>query len=289
MPSESQASPAVHQAQLSSNMVERQELAGGSPSCERLSEVYEEASHATSVSVSLNTEAHRMVDNLLNSEAAENTDNESNPVEANHYTEAALLAPAIELSAASKTGIDTTYGFDTTLDTSCFLRALHDYPPQNEPICPPQPHLPSIYNSPFAPQAGEATPRSRPNTANRMSSPHSRQHSQNALAFPPQVTKSTNSSMPDPSSFIITQTPAMCHAHPIHRNQALAWGGDFRGTSHFGAIGEPIVRGNGNSGFANDGEFRSSEIFVGSDWVYSGQSANEALNLFTPPSGQGTT
>lgn len=230
-----------------------------------------------------------MVDNLLDSEAAENTDDECNPVGANDRR-GPTLAPAIELSSTHKTGIDTTYGFDTTLDTSAFVGALQEYSAQKQPQGSPRPHLPSIYSSPFAPQAGEVTPRSRPSTAKRMSPPHSRQHSQHALTFPPQVTEyrvSTDSSMQDPSSFASTQTPTTRNAHPFHRNQAPTWNGEFRGVSHYGAIGEPILRGHGNSGFMDDSEFRSSEVFVGSNWAYSGQSANEALNLHTPPNGQG--
>jgi hypothetical protein len=288
MPSESQASPAAHHTKLSSSMIERQELGPGSPSCEGLSQADEEASQATSVSVSLNTEAHRMVDNLLDSEAAENTDDECNLVVASDRR-GPTLAPALELSSARKVGIDTTYGFDTTLDTSAFIGALQDYSVQKQPQGSPRPHLPSIYNSPFAPQAGETTPRSRPSTAKRMS-PHSRQHSQHALAFPPQVTEcreSADSSMQDPSSFANTQTPTTRNALLFHRNQAPPWNGEFRGFSHYGAIGEPIFRGNGDSGFIDDSEFRSSEVFVGSNWVYSGQSATEVLNLHTPPNGQG--
>ena len=229
-----------------------------------------------------------MVDNLLDSEAAEN---ESNPVAANDHT-GAPLGPALELSAYGKGGNNTTYGFDTTLDTSGFVRALHEYSAQKQPQGSPRPHLPSIYNSPFAPQVGEATPQSRPSTAKRKSPPHSRQHSQYAMACPSQVTQSvetTYSSMPDPSSLVSTQTPSILKAQPFHRNHAHAFNGDFGKTSHYGAIGEAIPRTNRNGGFIDDSEFRSSDVFVGSNWAYSGQSAVEAMNLHTPPNGQSAT
>lgn len=285
MPSESQASPAAQQAKLSSTTIDRLELGVGSPSSERLSQADEVSSQAISVSVSLNTEAHRMVDDLLGSEAAEN---ESNLADADaNDRRGAFLAPALEISAGGKTANDTTYGFDTTMDTSGFVRALQEFPAQKQPQGSPRPHLPSIYNSPFAPRAGEATPRSRPSTAKRMSPPHSRQHSQNAMACPPQVVHSvetTYSSMPDPSSFVSTQTPVLRNAHLFLQNAPQAWNGEF---PHYGAIGEPVLRPNRNGGFIDDSEFRSSDVFVGSNWAYSGQSANEALNLHTPPNGQG--
>ena len=287
MPSESQASPVAHHAGLSLSESEREELSAGVPPVEKLSQVDEEASQATSVSISLNTEAHQMVDNLLNSEAAEN---ESNPVDASDRR-GALPALVSEVSAANNAGIDTTYGFDTIVDTSDFIRAVKDYPAQQQPPASPRPHLPSIYNSPFAPQAGEATPRSRPGTAKHMSPLHSRHPSQKVMACPPQAIQgleSVCSSMPDPSSFVSTQTPMMPNnARPRHRDQAPGWTEGFSGAAHYGAIGGPILRGNGNSGFNDDSEFRSSEVFVGSNWAYSGQAASEAMSLHTPPNGQG--
>ena len=286
MPSESQASPAPHQANLSASPIDRLELEAGSLCCERLSQADEVSSQATSVSVSMNTEAHRMVDDLLDSCVPEN---ESNAADASDHR-GAILASAPEPSANGKIANDTTYGFDTTLDTSGFVRALHDNPAQNRAQGSPRPHLPSIYNSPFAPQAGETTPRSRPSTAKRMSPSHSRQHSQNATACPPPVAQSLEtaySSMPDPSSVVSTQkTPVLRNAQVFVRMPVQkAWTGSF---PHYGAIGEPVLRANG--GLVDDSEFRSSDVFVGSNWVYSGQSANEALlNMHTPPNGQGAS
>ena len=293
MPSESQASPAIHQAKLSASTVDILELEAGSPCCERLSEADEVSSQASSVSVSMGTEAHRMVDDLVDSCV---TENESNAGDGGEH-ETAILTPTFELSAGGKKANDTTYGFDTTVDTSGFARALQEYPAQKRPQDSPRPHLPSIYNSPFAPQAGETTPpRSRPSTAKRMSPAHSRQQSQNAATCPPlaaQSLETTYSSMPDPSScFGNTQTPTVRNANAqlFLRNPPQAWTGGF---AHYGAIGEPVLRANGNTngnvGIVDDSEFRSSDVFVGSTWAYSGQSANEVPNLYTPPNGQGAT
>lgn len=294
MPSESQASPAIHQAKLSASTVDRLELGARSPAYERNSEADEVSSQASSVSVSMGTEAHRMVDDLLDSCVMEN---ESNSGDVGEHR-IAILAPAFEPSASGKRANDTTYGFDTTVDTSGFARALQDYPAQKLPQDSPRPHLPSIYNSPFAPQAGETTPpRSRPSTAKRMSPSHSRQQSQNAATCPPhgvQSLETTYSSMADPSSFFVSaQTPTVrnANAHTFPRNPPKqARNGGF---AHYGAIGEPVLRANANAtangGIVDDSEFRSSDIFVGSTWAYSGQSANEVLNLHTPPNGQGAT
>lgn len=293
MPSESQASPASHQAKLSGSTIDRLELGAGSPCRERLSEADEVSSQAGSVSASMDTEAHRMVDDLLDSCV---TENESNAGDVGEHKRA-VVAPtfdicAFEFPAGGKKANDTTYGFDTTMDTSGFVRALQDYPDQQRPEGSPRAYLPSIFNSPFAPQAGETTPpRSRPSTAKRMSPSHSRQQSQNAKVCPSRAAQSleTNySSMPDPSScFISVQTPTVRNPHYFLQNPPQARNGGF---AHYGAIGEPVLRGNGNGGnggIADDSEFRSSDVFVGSNWAYSGQSANENLNLHTPPNGQG--
>lgn len=245
-----------------------------------------------------------MVDDLLDSCVTENESNACGVAEHRR----AILAPAFELSASGNRVNDTTYGFDTTLDASGFARALQDCSAPKRPQDSPRPHLPSIYNSPFAPQAGETTPpRSRPSTAKRMSPPHYRQQSQNASTLPPpqgmQSLETTYSSMPDSSNcFGSMQTPTARNpnAHLFPRNpQQPARNESF---ANYGAIGEPVLRapwnanangnGDGNGatgGFADDSEFRSSDVFVGSNWALTGQSANEVLNLHTPPNGQGGT
>ena len=298
MPSESQASPAIHQAKLSASTIDRVDLGAASLGCERLSDADEVSSQATSVSASMDTEAHRMVDDLLDSCVMENESNGSDIGEHRR----AILAPAFELSASGKMANDTTYGFDTMMDTSSFARALQDHPAPKRPQDSPRPHLPSIYNSPFAPQAGETTPpRSRPGTAKRMSPPHSRQQSQNAATCPPpgiQSLETTYSSMPDSSNcFVSMQTPTVrnANAHGFPRNPPIPARNE--GLAHYGAIGEPVLRvhwnananGNETGGFADDSEFRSSDVFVGSNWLCSAQNANEVLNLHTPPNGQGAT
>ena len=289
MPSEIQASPECHQATLKSTMIEPEDISfARRPSSHNgASPVDDEASQATSVSVSLNTEAHRMVDNLLESEAAE-ADQESEDMVSGGLAprnvtcaEPSPLGPPFEVRSSAKIHEDTTYGFHDSLDASDFLRALQGYSPQEQQRGSPRPLLPSIYNSPFAPQAGEATPGSRPSTAKRMSprhSPHSSQQKIPLLQPPPTglFIDSSIGSMPDWSSFGLSPTP-----NKNGNNQSTHSRGNF-----YGAIGGPVL-GNDRSAPFDDSEFRSSEVFKGSTWACSGQSASEALNFPTPPNGQG--
>lgn len=296
MPSETQASPESHQAISTSMMIEPNEISQThKPSLPiTASLVDDEASQATSVSVSLNTEAHRMVDNLLNSEVAENDQGSEDALLGNlpsrnaNCSVPAPLGPAFEATSSGNMDNDTTYGFQETLDTSDFVRALHKYSPKDQPIGSPRPHLPSIYNSPFAPQAGEATPVSRPSTAKRMSPRHhSQQSSQQKFPLLQPISKggiivdSSSSMIFDSSSLGISQTPVQTGKNYLVRGLA-------GGYAHHGAIGDPVLRSYNNVTAFENTEFVSSEIFKGSTWACSGQSAQDALKFQTPPSGQGT-
>lgn len=290
MPSEIQASPECHQGTLKATMIEPEDISyvrRSSPH-EGASPIDDEASQATSVSVSLNTEAHLMVDNLLESEAAE-ADQKSEDMAPGELASGNVacavpspLGPPFEVRSAAKIDEDTTYGFHDSVDASEFARALHGFSPQEQRHGSPRPHLPSIYNSPFAPQAGEATPGSRPSTAKRMSPRHSQHNSQHKIPLlqpPPSglFGDSSTGSTPDWSSFGLSQTPKMNGHNQTHHG---------RGGNYYGAIGGPVL-GNDRSVAFDDSEFRSSEVFKGSTWACSGQSASDAQNFQTPPNGQG--
>lgn len=290
MPSEIQASPECHQATLKSTMIAPEDIsyARRSSPLDGASPVDDEASQATSVSVSLNTEAHRMVDNLLESEAAE-ADQESEDIGSGGFAsekvacvEPSLPGHAFEVKSSAKVDEDTTYGFHDSRDVSEFVRALHGYSPQEQRHGSPRPLLPSIYNSPFAPQAGEAAPASRPSTAKRMSPRHSRHSSQHKIPLlqPPSTglfLDSSIGSMPDWSSLGLSQTPNKNGINQFNHS---------KGGKYYGAIGGPVL-GNDRSAAFDDGEFRSSEVFKGSTWACSGLSASEIMNFHTPPNGQG--
>lgn len=289
MPSEIQASPECHQATLKSTMIEPEDIsyARRSSPHNRPSPVDDEASQATSVSVSLDTEAHRMVDNLLESEAAE-ADQKSEDIGSGGLAsgnvacvEPPPLGHPFEVRSSAKIGEDTTYGFHDSRDASEFVRALHGYSPQEQRHGSPRPHLPSIYNSPFAPQADEATPGSRPSTAKRMSPRHSRHSSQHKIPLLQHPStglyvESSIGSIPDWSSLGLLQTPNMNGNNQLNHNN---------GGNYYGAIGGPVL-GNDRSAVFDNSEFRSSDVFKGSTWACSGQSAAEALNFQTPPNGQ---
>lgn len=288
MPSEIQASPECNQA-LKSTMIEPEDIsyARRSSPHDGASRVDEEASQATSVSVSLNTEAHRMVDNLVESEAAEADQTGEGMTSGEFasgnvaYVDPPPLGPPFEVRSSAKIDEDTTYGFHASADASEFIRALHGFSQQEPRNGSPRPLLPSIYNSPFAPQAGEATPGSRPSTAKRTSPRHSRHSSQHKIPSLQQpstglvVDSSIGST--DWSSLGFSQTTKMNGNNQLNLN---------RGGNYYGAIGGPVL-GNDRSADFDDSEFRSSEVFRGSTWACSGQSASQGLSLQTPPNGQG--
>lgn len=287
MPSELEASPEVHQAILTSTMIEPQDITHAHMSSQRdaASPVDDAASQPTSYSVSMDTEAHRMVDNLLDSETAENTQNDEDVAYRDENRDNVRLGPLGSTFLATpsrKVDDDTTYGFNETLNASDFVRALHKYSPQEQPQGSPRPHLPSIYHSPFAPQADDAASISRPTTAKRMSPLHSRHSSQHkfALQLPHQsghVVDSSISSMQESSGLGISQTPV------YKANNQFMHG---RAGSHHGAVGDRVV-GNNRNGTVEDNEFRSSTCFAGSPFDCSGQSVRCAANMQTPPNGQG--
>lgn len=287
IPSELQASPIGHQATLSSTMIERQELSNSnaSPALDVLSPA-DEASQAAFSSNSMNTEANRMVDNLVGSEPAEKDDNSGN-TESDYIMRMrpTPLAPAFEALPSGEVE-ETSYGLSSNLRSSDLIRALHEFSPNKQTQGTPRPHLPSIYDSTFAP---EITPTSRPTTARHISPCHSQQNSLHTFPLGPQsnsfAVDSRISSMPDPSNYNGPQTPTNSH-RPIHHKQTAIAGRAFEADVNYGAIGQPVFR--KNEGFTSlESEFRSSKVFEGSTW-YSARSIHDALNFQTPPNGQAT-
>lgn len=290
MPSEIQASPATHRATLASTMIEPQDIprAHTSPVVNPPSLTDEVVSQATSISVSLNTEARRMVDILLESESADNGRHSTTMASRGFRSETADFVKQARTSAVVEVASpnlenDTTYGF-SELNASDFVQALNKYTPQKQqPQGSPRPHLPSIYNSPFAPQADDATPVSRPNTATQISPLHSRKNSQHKLPFQPQHpnggllwNSSTGSTQDISSSLSVTQTP-------INHFKKRSVAGN-----NYGAIGGPVISHSHHStNNFNDFEFRSSQVFQRSTWDLSGQNVRDATSLRTPPNGQG--
>lgn len=230
-----------------------------------------------------------MVDILLESASADNSHHSTTMAsrdfrsETADFVEPVGTSPAVDVTSPPNLENDTTYGFDE-LNASDFVRALNKYIPQKQqPQGSPRPHLPSIYNSPFAPQADDATPVSRPNTAIQISPLHSRQNSQHKFPFQQQhpnggiLWNSSMGGMQDTSSSLsVTQTP-MNH----FKKRSVAG-------NNYGAIGGPVIsHGHNSSHNFNDFEFRSSQVFQRSTWDLSGQTVRDAMSLRTPPNGQG--
>lgn len=289
MPSEIQASPVTHRATLASTMIEPQDFphVHRSPLVSAPSLADEVVSQATSLSVSLNTEARRMVDILLESESADNGRRGATMVSRGFRSETADFVEPVRTSTAVEVTPpnlenDTTYGF-SELNASDFVRALNKYTPQKQqPQGSPRPHLPSIYNSPFAPQADDATPVSRPNTATQISPLHSRQNSQHKFPFQQQhpnggiLWNSSTGSMQDTSSSLSVTQTAINH---FKKRSVPGY--------NYGAIGGPVISHSHHSTHNfNDFEFRSSQVFQGSTWDLSGQTVRDAMSVRTPPNGQ---
>ena len=242
---------------------------------------------AASVSVSTNT--HRWVDNLVGSEMTDgNTSKESlnhdfadrlpptppahsfedSPIkEIGNDTSYGLIGTSTAREI-KEVGNDTSYGLIGTPTAHDFAKDLGSYPPQIQPQSTPRPTLPSILNSPFAPQAGEQSPHSRPGTAKRMTT-HSPRNSQDgfSVTLPQQWTgysvDSSGSLMQDPSQ------------QPQKRD--------------FGVIGRPALYSKRILPLLDDHEFHSSSIFHGSPWEGPRPSGHSAVNVLTrtPPNGQG--
>lgn len=270
-------SPEGHQATIPSASIERKQnpCANDIIPLKAASTFGEGASEAASVSVSTNT--LRWVDNLVGSETADN-DTYKQGLH-NEFADRIPPTPpgySLEESPVKEAGNDTSYGLIGTLTARDLVRDLRSYSPQNQHQSTPRPTLPSILNSPFAPQAGEKTPYARPSTAKYMPT-HSPRNSQNGFSMPQQhqptsySVDSSISSIPDPSGATF-QLP---------QNQPFG---------NFGVIARPsttVSKIHGSMAMFDDTAFHSSSVFHGSPWEGPQRSNREIMTVQTPPNGQG--
>ena len=289
MPSELFASPEGHQATLSSISIDREDIsqANGSGAPDMIPVPDERDSQAASAAVSMTTDMNRMVDNLVSSEATDDSEIEDAFANASAYR----IPPtpperSFDDSPSQEAGNETSYGLIGTLTAQDLVRDLHAYSPQQQT---PRPVLPSIYNSPFAPQAGEEI--SRPSTAKRTPH-HSQRSSQNAIFFQQQPNHqsipSTISSMQDLSSMAFPPNPWEQYDYAVPSNgQPLGKGHFGPGATHATSRLASALYGDRNGTAYDESNFKSSNIFEGSDWPGSAFSGREALDVQTPPNGQG--
>jgi len=269
-------SPECHQATISSAGIEHEEIS-------HVNEIIppnaacafgEGVSEAASVSVSTNT--HRWVDNLVGSETADNDTHREGPH--NEFADRIPPTPpgySFDDSPTKEAGNDTSYGVIGTITARDLVRDLGSYSPQAQHQSTPRPTLPSILNSPFAPQPREETPHSRPSTAKCMLT-HSPRNSQNGFSMPKQYqptgysVDSSISSIPDPSGATF-QLP---------QNQPFG---------NFGVIARPsaVSKHHGSTAMFDDTAFHSSSVFHGSSWEGPRLSGREGMAVQTPPNGQG--
>ena len=270
------------------------------------------AEERASTSVSIIDDMNRMVDDLMDPQVKTTSERHDNG-----FGKAIPPTPpshTFDDLQSSDTPDETSYGLigtATALDLSKVVRALST---PDKIQSSSHPILPSIYNSPFAPQSDDEENLSRPSSAKRSTPIHSRhssQHTPKALYSQPighQSNKSSISSsmapskaysvissvssMPDPSSMPYPRITAPGAA--LYRNYQPLGNGIFYGGQgiNYSAGQRPSANANqairtGNSSLFNEGTFRSSDIFKGSTWEPSTQSGKSTEEPFMPPNGQG--
>ena len=274
---------------MSSASIEREDIppANEIMPLDAAAEVGDSPSEAASVSVSTNT--HRWVDNLVGSE----TNDKNASTESLHDDFADRLPPtppahSFEDSPVQEVGNDTSYGFIGTStareirevgnDTSYgligtstardFVKDLCSYSPQIQPQSTPRPIIPSILNSPFAPQAGEESPHSRPGTAKRMTT-HSPRNSQNDFSL-----------LQQPSTGFSVDSSGSPMQDPSQQTQKRDFGVIRRPSAIYSKKIVPLL---------DDINFHSSSVFYESPWEGPRPSGMKAMSVLTPtpPNGQG--
>ena len=215
----------------------------------------DEDSEAASLSVNMDIASKRMVDDLVDSAVADDNDRK-------------LSKSALEISSSEHLGDETSYGLigsSTVRDFSIL---------KDQPAVTPPPVLPSILNSPFAPQPGEASPITKTITPR-----HSRNNSQIVSPFqrPNEATiTSSMSSMPEPTN------PKSSKQRGFH-NQPFFESRFPTRINYTTGANATAADSNNSYGTPDDCRFISPTI----DWGCSGSIKGES-NAQTPANGQGT-
>jgi hypothetical protein len=170
MPPEVMASPHGHHPTLSSTSIELGEISARNAIARDAASCVDDAtSQSASVSISANRVMNKMVDNIVGSEATNDSEGPGNLADGSPFR-APPTPPSYSFDdSPNKTaGNDTNYGIMGTLTAQEFLNEQKTHSPQQpSQHGTPRPLLPSIYNSVFAPTAEEVS--SRPGTAKGLS------------------------------------------------------------------------------------------------------------------------
>lgn len=228
-------------------------------------------SQAGSVPVSRDLDSKQMVDDLVNSETNDEYEDGDGSVLANTPLQTSATSGLGSSQFAKKVGNDTSYGL---IGSGTAREHFGDLQPQVSP----RPPLPSILNSPFAPQPGEESPGSGPGTAKRKTPSHSQENSQTSFPLQ-QITHAFNVD-PSPQSVVSdpTQTKHSPQLNGGYHDQLPI-------NSTFPTLTDYTSGGRVSTAYGNDtysSSFRSSNIISG----YSG-TVRAATNTLTPPNGQG--
>lgn len=198
------ASPHGHHPTLSSTSIELGEIpARNAIARDAASFVGDATSQSASVSISANRVMNEMVDNIVGSEATNDSECQGNLADGNLFR-APPTPPSYSFDdSPNKTaGNDTNYGIMGTLTAQEFLNERKTHSPQQpSQHGTPRPLLPSIYNSVFAPTVEEVS--SRPGTAKGLSPTRQSMH-QTSNEF---TVQSSISSMQTPSSMFQENVP----------------------------------------------------------------------------------
>ena len=228
------------------------------------------SSHTTSMPVSMDIDSKRMVDDLVDSETADELLNTG----AFDHNSAGIFP--LDIMSSTRIGDETSYGM---IGSATAIETFGDI--QAPRPTSPRPLLPSIYNSAFAPEPGEEPPSSRPGTARHTTLGHSQHTSQTRFPFQQNLNlhsleSSTQGSVPDPTNASSHPQIQQTYRNPMFVNKIFSAPTNF---TH----GRKASSTYGHSTYDfNDTNFQSSEL----SWGGSGP-IRKTSNILTPPNGQG--
>lgn len=237
------------------------------------------ASETTSASAIMDLPSKHMVDDLVDSETTDGGNSE----EPNDNLVRGFLPgseyPGTTESPMGAVGNETCYGLISS------VTAREHFGDQQIPATVVPRPFPSIVNSPFSLQPGEQTPGSLPGTAQGMTPSHSPENLQTNFPLQQQddlyIVNSSVSTVPDP-------TNPNSRLNKVHYNQPQVHAKYPSQTNYTTGRKTSKAFGNDTFGTLGDITFASSNLSMGSTWGDNRQTGRGAINVPTPPNGQGS-